>query len=42
MNTLYLTYRQQVRRGTDIFLIFGDPNASSTQTRFAVKVMTPW
>lgn len=42
MNTFYLTYRQQVRRGTDIFLIFGDPNASSTQTRFAVKVMTPW
>jgi hypothetical protein len=42
VNTLYLTYRQQVRRGTDIFLIFGDPNASSTQTRFAVKVMTPW
>lgn len=42
INTFYLTYRQQVRRGTDIFLIFGDPNASSTQTRFAVKVMTPW
>lgn len=42
INTLYLTYRQQVRRGIDIFLIFGDPNASSTQTRFAVKVMTPW
>jgi len=42
INTLYLTYRQQVRRGTDIFLIFGDPNASSTQTRFAVKVITPW
>ncbi len=42
INTLYLTYRQQVRRGADIFLIFGDPNSSSTQTRFAVKVMTPW
>jgi len=42
MNTLYFTYRQQVRRGSDIFLIFGDPNASRTQTRFAVKVMTPW
>lgn len=42
IDTFYLTYRQQVRRGTDIFLIFGDPNASSTQTRFAVKVMTPW
>lgn len=42
INTLYLTYRQQVRRGMDIFLIFGDPNASSTQTRFAVKVIMPW
>ncbi|MDW8289609.1 MAG: hypothetical protein RMM06_02705 [Armatimonadota bacterium] len=42
IDTFYLTYRQQVRRGTDIFLIFGDPNASRTQTRFAVKVMTPW
>lgn len=42
IDTLYLTYRQQVRRGADIFLIFGDPNASRTQTRFAFKVMTPW
>lgn len=42
INTLYLTYRQQVRRGMDIFLIFGDPNAPSTQTRFAVKVIMPW
>lgn len=42
INTFYLTYRQQVRRGTDIFLIFGDPNASRTHTRFALKVMTPW
>ena len=42
ISTLYLTFRQQVRRGADIFLIFGDPNASSTQTRFAVKVITPW
>ncbi|MEJ5253613.1 MAG: hypothetical protein HPY54_06315 [Chthonomonadetes bacterium] len=42
INTLYLTYRQQVRRGMDIFLIFGDPNASSTQTRFAMKVIMPW
>lgn len=42
LSTLYLTFRQQVRQGADIFLIFGDPNAARTHTRFAVKVILPW
>ena len=35
----YLTYRQAVRRGTDLFVILGDPNASTTQTRLAMKAV---
>ena len=37
----YLTYLQRVRQGFDIYLIYGLPNASRTQNRFAIKVMTP-
>ena len=37
---LYLSYRQVVRRGTDLFIILGDPNADQTESRLAVK--TKW
>ncbi len=36
----YMSYRQAVRRGTDFFVILGDPNAEDTQNRLAVK--TKW
>ncbi|MFN3690504.1 MAG: DUF5916 domain-containing protein, partial [Fimbriimonadales bacterium] len=37
----YLTYLQRVRRGFDLYLIYGLPNANRTQNRLAVKLMTP-
>ncbi|MCS7065887.1 MAG: hypothetical protein NZL85_06365, partial [Fimbriimonadales bacterium] len=37
----YLTYLQRVRRGFDLYIIYGLPNASRTQNRFAVKIVTP-
>ena len=36
----YMSYRQAVRRGTDFFVILGDPNADRTESRLAVK--TKW
>lgn len=38
----YLTYRQAVRRGADVFVILGDPNAGKWRTRLAVKVVQPF
>ncbi len=38
-SNLYLTYRQRVRRGTDAYFIFGDPNAISTKTAFTLKLI---
>ncbi len=37
----YLTYLQRVRRGFDLYIIYGLPNASRTQNRLAVKIITP-
>ncbi len=37
----YLTYLQRVRRGFDLYIIYGLPNASRTQNRLAVKIVTP-
>lgn len=37
----YLTYLQRVRRGFDLYVIYGLPNASRTQNRLAVKIVTP-
>ncbi|MCX7993129.1 MAG: hypothetical protein N2651_05625, partial [Fimbriimonadales bacterium] len=37
----YLTYLQRVRRGVDLYIIYGLPNASRTQNRLAVKLITP-
>ena len=36
----FLSYRQAVRAGTDLFVILGDPNADHTESRLAVK--TKW
>ncbi len=35
----YATYRQVVRRGLDLFLIFGDPSASTWVRKFALKAV---
>jgi hypothetical protein len=40
-HNFYLTYMQRVRRGLDIYLIYGLPNASRTQNRLAIKFVTP-
>lgn len=41
IRNFYLTYLQRVRQGFDLYLIYGLPNASRTQNRFALKVITP-
>jgi len=38
---LYLTYLQRVRRGFDLYIIYGLPNANRTQNRLAIKIVTP-
>lgn len=38
---IYFVYRQQVRLGTDAFLIFGDPNAEKTRSKVSVKLVRP-
>jgi hypothetical protein len=35
----YLAYSQKVRRGTDLYVILGDPNADETTERLAVKTV---
>ena len=35
----YLAYRQRVRKGTDILIVVGDPNADEWVSRLAVKAM---
>lgn len=37
----YLTYLQRVRQGFDLYIIYGLPNASRTQNRLAIKIVTP-
>lgn len=37
----YLTFRQRVRSGTDVYLIFGDPNSDSTRSSFTLKLIRP-
>jgi hypothetical protein len=36
---VYASYRQKVRRGTDLYVIVGDPNAAKTAERVAVKAV---
>jgi hypothetical protein len=35
----YLAYRQRVRKGTDLLIVVGDPNADEWVSRLAVKAM---
>lgn len=42
VRNFYLTYFQRVRRGFDIYFIYGLPNATRTQNRFAIKIVTPF
>lgn len=37
----YLCYRQRVRSGMDVFVIFGNPNADTTENSFAMKLVKP-
>ena len=36
----YLAYKQRVRSGMDAYVIFGDPNADSTRSSFALKLVS--
>jgi hypothetical protein len=38
---LYFIYRQQVRRGMDMYIIYGDPNAAESIGRITVKLVEP-
>jgi hypothetical protein len=38
----YAAYRQEVRRGADVFLILGDPNADSFKARVALKLVNTY
>lgn len=37
----FITYRQAVRRGIDMFIIIGDPNSSKMHKRVLAKVIVP-
>jgi hypothetical protein len=39
---VYASYRQELRRGADIFLILGDPNARSLKKRVLLKVVNTY
>ena len=38
---IYLSYRQQVRRGMDVYIIYGDPNAEESIGRLSLKLVRP-
>lgn len=38
-HNFYVSYRQVVRRGTDVYLILGNPNSSDTESRIALKLV---
>ena len=40
-SNVYFTFRQEVRKGVDAFLIVGDPNAPEWQSRVALKLLMP-
>lgn len=39
---IFLSFAQKVRSGSDIFVLFGDPNSSTTRGLVQVKVVTPF
>ena len=38
---IYFSFSQQVRAGTDVFLLFGDPNSPQTRGKFTLKLVHP-
>ena len=40
-NNFYASYRHAVRKGMDLYLIFGDPNADSTVSKLTTKLVYP-
>ncbi len=39
---IYFSFSQQVRQGTDAFLLFGDPNSPRTRGKFTLKLVHPF
>jgi hypothetical protein len=39
---VYLLYEQQARTGSDIYLLFGNPNSEATEGLVTLKVVTPF
>jgi hypothetical protein len=39
---VYVSFSQQVRSGTDVFLLFGDPNSSVTREIVTLKLVRPF
>ena len=38
-SNVFASYRQELRIGTDIFVLLGDPNADETESRFSIKLV---
>ncbi len=39
---VYFSYSRQVRAGTDVFLLFGDPNSPKTRGKITLKMVHPF
>ena len=39
---VYFSFSQQVRQGTDVFLLFGDPNSPQTRGKVTLKLVHPF
>ncbi len=39
---LYFAFAQKVRAGTDLFLLFGDPNSRTTRSQITLKTVSPF
>ena len=39
---IYFSFSQKVRAGTDVFLLFGDPNSAKTRGKFTLKLVHPF
>ncbi len=39
---IYFSFSQQVRAGTDVFLLFGDPNSPKTRGKVTLKLVHPF
>jgi hypothetical protein len=41
ISNIYLSFRKVATRGSDFYVIFGDPNASRTEMKLTLKIVTP-